>query len=55
MYITPTFDPKKHLPVQPFVYEAPVKIIKTDYSVYDLPFGVELSQNRIEQPTLTKP
>jgi hypothetical protein len=44
VYLTPAFDPKKHLPVKPYVYEAPVKTAKTDYTVYDLPFGVDFPE-----------
>ena len=43
VYITPVYDPKKHPPVTPVLYEAPVRRVKTDYSVYDLPFGVNLA------------
>jgi hypothetical protein len=35
IYLTPTFDPKKHQPVMPFVYDAPVKTAKPDYSIYE--------------------
>ncbi len=42
VYITPVFDPKKHPPVATVLYDAPIKTVKTDYSVYDLPYAVNL-------------
>jgi hypothetical protein len=35
VYITPTFDPAKHPDVNPLLYDAPIKTVKTDYSVYN--------------------